>query len=76
MGETRERRIEEFLEDNDVPVLGLREGAWLRRRAGWLRLEGSSGARLFRRGRPPLELAPGADLAWLLDAPARFDAAT
>ena len=29
-GETRQQRIEEFLEENDVPVLGLREGAWLR----------------------------------------------
>lgn len=29
-GETRSKRIEEFLEENDVPVLGLREGAWLR----------------------------------------------
>jgi hypothetical protein len=28
-GETRQQRIEEFLEENDVPVLGLREGAWL-----------------------------------------------
>jgi dipeptidase E len=73
MGETRERRIEEFLEDNDVPVLGLREGAWLRRRGAQLRLDGLAGARLFRRGQPPQELEPGTDLSWLLDVPARFD---
>ena len=73
MGETRERRIEEFLEENDVPVLGMREGAWLRRRGARLRLDGLAGARLFRRGQPPQELGPGTDLAWLLDAPARFD---
>jgi dipeptidase E len=73
MGETRQRRIEEFLEENDVPVLGLREGAWLRRRGPVLRLEGHSGARLFRRGVVPRELEPGTDLAWLLDVPARFD---
>lgn len=28
-GETREQRLAEFLEENDVPVLGLREGTWL-----------------------------------------------
>ena len=30
MGETRETRIEEFLEDNDCPVLAMYEGSWLR----------------------------------------------
>lgn len=29
-GETREQRLTEFLEANDVAVLGLREGVWLR----------------------------------------------
>lgn len=29
-GETREQRLTEFLEANDVAVLGLREGTWLR----------------------------------------------
>src|ERR1022692_4373906 len=33
-GETRQQRILEFLEENDVPVLGLREGTWLRVSAG------------------------------------------
>jgi dipeptidase E len=73
MGETREQRIQEFLEDSDVAVLGLREGAWLRQRGGLLRLEGARGARLFRRGQPPHELDPGTDLSWLLALPARFD---
>ena len=73
MGETRERRIAEFLEDNDVPVLGMREGAWLRRRGRQLLLDGRVGARLFQRGHEPQELGPGADLSWLLDVPVRFD---
>ena len=30
MGETREERIEEFLEENDCPVLAMYEGSWLR----------------------------------------------
>ena len=73
MGETREQRIQEFLEENDVPVLGLREGAWLRQRGPVLRLEGDTGARLFRRGVDPRELEPDTDLSWLLDVPVRFD---
>ncbi|HET8626675.1 MAG TPA: dipeptidase PepE [Thermomicrobiales bacterium] len=73
MGETRERRLEEFLEENDVAVLGLREGAWLRRSGERLRLDGRAGARLFRRGAAPAEFAPGTDLSWLLTLPAHFD---
>lgn len=73
MGETREQRIREFLEENDVAVLGLREGAWLWRSDRRLMLQGSSGARLFRRGGAPQECEPGANLSWLLDLPARFD---
>jgi dipeptidase E len=66
MGETRETRLLEYLEDNETPVLGLREGAWLRLESGVLTLEGRRGARLFRRGAEPRELAPGADLSALL----------
>jgi dipeptidase E len=62
MGETREERIREFLEENTTPVVGLREGAWLRARGEAFTLEGRAGARIFRRGRAPIELAPGADL--------------
>lgn len=66
MGETREQRIEEFLEENDVPVLGLREGAFLRREGSSLQLGGVAGGRLFRRGRKPEEMPVGARLDELL----------
>jgi dipeptidase E len=66
MGETREARLLEFLEENDTPVLGLREGAWLRLEGQSLRLEGQNGARLYRRGCEPEEKAPGATLDELL----------
>lgn len=73
-GETREERIVQFLEENDVPVLGLREGAWLRRRDSSLTLDGvPTGARLFQRGSEPAEVATGADLSGLLDISTTFD---
>ena len=65
-GETRETRINEFHEHNHQPVLGLREPAMLRREGQVLTLRGGAGARLFRRGEAPAELAPGADLSHLL----------
>jgi dipeptidase E len=58
MGETREERITQFLEENETPVIGLREGAMLRIENGETMLRGSSGARIFRRGFVPLEVAP------------------
>ncbi len=75
MGETRERRITEFLEENDVPVLGLREGSWLRVSGTRATVGGANGARLFRRGAEPRELVPGDDASSLLTVPTRFDTA-
>jgi dipeptidase E len=68
MGETREDRIREFLEENDVAVVGLREGAWLRIEGKDGQVGGAAAARVFRRGRAPEELAPGASLESLLGA--------
>ena len=66
MGETREQRLIEFLEENDRVVVGLREGGWIRVAGsrGWL--GGLRGARVFRRGAPPEERAVGAPLDDLL----------
>jgi dipeptidase E len=72
-GETRAQRIKQFLEENNVPVLGMREGCWLRRRGAELHLGGITNACLFTRGTEPQEIAPGADLSWLLEKPAYFD---
>ena len=66
MGETREKRILEFLEENDTPVLGLREGAIARFENGSTVLKGSTGARIFRRGQQPIETLPGDQLDELL----------
>ena len=66
MGETREERILQYLEENETPVVGLREGAMVRVEEGTLRLKGSAGARIFRRGRVPEEVSPGCALDRLL----------
>jgi dipeptidase E len=59
MGETREERIREFLEENDAPVIGLREGAMLRVEGDVVTLAGTARARVFRRGAEPEEVEPG-----------------
>ena len=66
MGETREERILQFLEENETPVVGLREGAMLRFENGSCKLQGIAGARLFRRGIQPTELQSSAKLDDLL----------
>jgi len=66
MGETRETRIREFHEENETPVVGLREGAILRVEGPSVLLKGVAGARIFRRGQEPLEVAPGAEIGPLL----------
>ena len=59
MGETREERLLQYLEENERLVVGLREGAWLRVEKGEVRLLGTTGARIFRRGTAPAETRPG-----------------
>lgn len=59
MGETQEERIRQFLEENETPVFGLREGAMVRVENGTITLKGSSGARIFRKGSEPVETLPG-----------------
>lgn len=59
MGETRETRIKEFHEENDTPVIGLREGSWLRVVDNEVILEGKAGARIFIKGVDPFDIAAG-----------------
>lgn len=59
MGETREQRIQEFHVFNQQPVIGLREGSWIRVTDGIFELKGTLTARLFRRDSLPVELEPG-----------------
>jgi dipeptidase E len=68
MGETQEEGIIQFLEENDTPVLGMREGAWVVAEAGSVVLQGTNGARIFRRGHEPAEAKTGDDITELVGA--------
>ena len=70
MGETRDERIVEFLEENDCPVLAMYEGSWLRVRDDVATMHGP--ARLFRRGGTD-DLVDGDDVTPLLGATPAFD---
>lgn len=67
MGETREKRLVEYLEENEMPVVGIREGVWIRVEDGRARLGGIRNTRILRRAMSPEERAPGADLSDLLE---------
>ena len=64
-GETRDERIREFHEVNDVPVVGLWEGGLLGVEGGGVSLLGTR-ARVFRKGHDPADVEPGTRLAGLL----------
>ncbi|MDP2336372.1 MAG: dipeptidase PepE [Bacteroidota bacterium] len=66
-GETREQRIEEFLEINpDLYVVGLREGTMLLVDDHQMRLIGNRTARIFRKGTTPVELNSADNFSFLL----------
>jgi len=66
-GETREQRIEEFLEINpDIYVVGLREGTMFLVEDHRINLIGNRPARIFKKGTAPVELKSGDDFGFLL----------
>jgi dipeptidase E len=65
-GETREMRIEEFLEANPGTfVVGLREGTMFLVENKVMQLIGPRPARIFRKGQTPRECLPGEDFSFL-----------
>lgn len=61
-GETRETRINEFLTQNDIKVVGLREGSWIRRIGDKITVEGTQLTRIFEKGKAPYEVEVGSIL--------------
>ena len=70
MGETREERVREFLEENECPVLGLYEGSWLR--VSGEKAEVTGRARLFQRA-GGVTFMDGLDVSDLLNSTSAFD---
>ena len=59
MGETREIRIKEFHTQSNLPVIGLREGSWLRIKGNSIILKGLYSARFFEQNKEPIEIESG-----------------
>ena len=70
-GETREMRLFEFHQENSAPVVGLREGSWLKINGDSCELCGETGMKLFRRDEMAEECKAG-DISFLMrsDLPA------
>ncbi|HPF01613.1 MAG TPA: dipeptidase PepE [Bacteroidales bacterium] len=67
-GETREQRIQEFIEVNPhVYVAGLREGTMLLLEGNNLSLIGPRNLRIFKKGSSPAEKQAGDDISFLLN---------
>jgi dipeptidase E len=73
MRQARDERLGEFLEENDVPVIGLCEGSWLQVSGTRATLGGTAGGRIFSRGSAPRDVQPGDDLTTLLRTRPRYD---
>jgi dipeptidase E len=67
MGETRETRINEFHTQNNIAVIGLREGTWLDVYGDTITLKGELSARLFQQGQTPIEIESSTNLNTLID---------
>jgi dipeptidase E len=64
-GETRDDRLREFHEENETPVVGLWEAGLLHCDGERVTLSGAP-ARVFRRGQPPVDVEPGAEMGEML----------
>lgn len=54
-GETRPQQVARYHQRNSTTVVGIREGSWLTIEGGNVRMHGSTGTKLFFRGKEPTE---------------------
>ncbi len=73
MGETRETRIKEYLVFNELPVVGLREGSYLKVTGNDIQLGGELSMRMFEKGKDAYEINPGEDVSFLMKGKSRID---
>jgi dipeptidase E len=66
VGETRDERLEQFLEENDSTLVALPEGAWLGLDGDRSKVGGRNGAKIFNRSSLPEELPAAGDLPQVL----------
>ncbi len=66
MGETRETRIKEYLIYNNLRVVGLREGSYLKVSGNNISLGGDLPMRVFEKGNEPYEIETGGDVKFLM----------
>ena len=66
-GETRATRLKEYLEENATPVIGIREGCWLKIQGESGEVQGTHGAILFQQGQPEQELVSGDSIDQLFE---------
>lgn len=64
-GETRETRLKEFQVQNDINVIGLREGSYIKADGEKLTLEGGLKARIFEPKKEAYEIESGENLDFL-----------
>ena len=65
MGETRETRIKEFHKFNTQPVIGIREGSWLKIKNDSVLLKGTLPTRVFEHDKGPYEVDPDTEFNFL-----------
>jgi len=66
-GESREMRIQEYHEESDTPVLGLREDSWLHCSGEEIVLKGKNNAVLFKKGEKRKEILIGKNIEKYFD---------